>query len=631
MTVAEAPQITQYFPAEVYAARPRERMSGSEWAAKYRILTSVTSSVTGKWQNETFALATGVLDAITHENVLRVSWASGTQNAKTETILNTAGYFMHQSPAPMMLTMPEKSDCSYMSKIRIAEMINNTSEDVLAKCCDSEDIRRDKFMIPFTGGVFYIAWATSVNQLASKPVAIILMDEVDKWKVIPKHGDPQTLLLERIKAQINAKVLEAGSPVLKDGRILTSVKQADFIFDRYAPCPHCEEGIVFTFGGLHVKDGVVSYECPHCGELLKDRDKPGMLTKALWKTEDRRELYDVLENGGRNLHLGFRSSSFYSPFISFTDIWDKSQSVAGDIEKKRAFVNGWLGLGYDELDEVTLTETSDLLARAKDEDFEKLPPQVCLLTAGVDVQKTRIEALVMGWGLNYENWVIERKIISGDPRLKHVWDELYSYLRLSRFPHFCGANLRLSCVAVDAGYLTQEVTAYLKGKEKYRIYCIKGGSEGEGEPMLKNSVLGAAKAQGFLLGTFVLKDTVKEYMQASPGNVGYMHFRESVCDEDYFLQLTAEECITEIRGGKAHQKWVKVRNRNEVFDLTCYNIAALHIMGAPLQAYHNRILAQMGGSMPSKEPAPAKPKPNAEKPIPKEEKKKPKIVINIKG
>ena len=40
------------------------------------------------------------------------------------------------------------------------------------------------------------------------------------------------------------------------------------------------------------------------------------------------------------------------------------------------------------------------------------------------------------------------------------------------------------------------------------------------------------------------------------------------------MQLTAEAAVTKMRAGVKYRKWIKVRERNEVLDLTVMNLAA---------------------------------------------------------
>ncbi len=53
---------------------------------------------------------------------------------------------------------------------------------------------------------------------------------------------------------------------------------------------------------------------------------------------------------------------------------------------------------------------------ARREDWgSDLAPGVAVLTAGVDVQGDRIEVQVVGWDRDEEAWVIDYRVLWGDP------------------------------------------------------------------------------------------------------------------------------------------------------------------------------------------------------------------------
>ena len=54
---------------------------------------------------------------------------------------------------------------------------------------------------------------------------------------------------------------------------------------------------------------------------------------------------------------------------------------------------------------------------------------VGLITAGVDVQKDRLEVTIVGWGADEEAWVRDHIIIPGETTQPEVWDELDAVLR----------------------------------------------------------------------------------------------------------------------------------------------------------------------------------------------------------
>lgn len=51
-----------------------------------------------------------------------------------------------------------------------------------------------------------------------------------------------------------------------------------------------------------------------------------------------------------------------------------------------------------------------------------------VLTAGVDVQKDRLEVEVVAWGKSRENWSIDYRVFEGDTGRGEVWGKLSELL-----------------------------------------------------------------------------------------------------------------------------------------------------------------------------------------------------------
>jgi phage terminase large subunit GpA-like protein len=121
-----------------------------------------------------------------------------------------------------------------------------------------------------------------------------------------------------------------------------------------------------------------------------------------------------------------------------------------------------------------------------------VPPGVLVLTAGVDIQKDRIECEVVGWGKDHESWSIDYKVFHGSPGvemtieeeldaaelepLSDVWDELATFL-MSSFAGVGSQAFRIQCVGVDSGYLSTTVYKFCKKYAAKRWFAVKGMSD----------------------------------------------------------------------------------------------------------------------------------------------------------
>ncbi|CUI48742.1 Bacteriophage tail assembly protein [Achromobacter xylosoxidans] len=163
-----------------------------------------------------------------------------TQMLKTALLENIFGYFAHLDPCPMLLLQPKEDAAEQFSKERINPMVRVTP--VLRELVGSSKTRTaDETLLfkSFPGGFLALAGAGSPDNLARRPVRVILADEVDKYPVT-REGDPISLAEERTASfGANWLSVRACSPTVQDeSRIEKSYLASD---QRRASvcCPGC--------------------------------------------------------------------------------------------------------------------------------------------------------------------------------------------------------------------------------------------------------------------------------------------------------------------------------------------------------------------------------------------------------
>jgi phage terminase large subunit GpA-like protein len=95
-----------FLPEELRVWEPPERLIISEWADKYRVLDSATSPEPGPWRTDRTPYARAWMDAFNDTEIEVVVIQTGTQIAKTETLLNVMGFIVDQRPGPCMVVYP---------------------------------------------------------------------------------------------------------------------------------------------------------------------------------------------------------------------------------------------------------------------------------------------------------------------------------------------------------------------------------------------------------------------------------------------------------------------------------------------------------------------------------------------
>ena len=283
---------------------------------------------------------------------------------------------------------------------------------------------------------------------------------------------------------------------------------------------------------------------------------------------------------------GFHISELYSPWSTWGSMAQNFLEAKKMPEMLKTFINTSLGESWEEQGDGV--EHEGLLARRLNYDPLTLPEEILVATCGVDTQKDRLEAQVMGWGHNYEAWVIEYKVFWGDPNAVNVWNELDLYLK-SRFKTESGRSIAISATCIDSGgHHTNQVYSFTKPRQGRRIFAIKGANV-PGKPIVsKPSYVGKTQTALYTVGTDTAKENIFARLNAEDDETT-LHFPADL-EEDYFQQLTAEKRITKWIRGRKSLAWKQIRPRNEALDVTVYNFAAIYLLNPNFDVIEERLV-----------------------------------------
>ena len=554
---------------------PPPDLTVAEWADRSRKLSPEASAAPGQWRTDVVEYMREPMNCVGDPQVRRLSIMAAAQVAKTELLLNIIGYCVDHEPSPMMIVQPTLDMAQTFSKDRLATMLRDTPclrgkvRDARAR--DSNNTIMQKH---FPGGHITMVGANSPSSLASRPIRVVLCDEVDRFPPSAgSEGDPIQLATKRAATFWNRILAFVSTPTnMGSSRIEKEYEDGDQR-QYWMPCPHCDEHQVFRWAGVKWgEDGPdgAYYECEHNGCVISDIERVVAMRKGHWRAQ--KEF-----SGNASFHI----TGLMSPFVSLSDAVREFLAAKGNPELLRVWVNTYLGETWE--DEGERLDHSDLMDQ-REEYGSTIPDDVTILTAGVDVQDDRIEVEVVGWGDDYESWSIDYKKFYGDPSVDGaIWDELRSYLKQVWYhPSFGEIAIRGTCI--DTGYHTRR--AYSFSTSMDRLFAIKGVS-GEDRPTVgRPSRNNIGKVQLFSLGVHSLKNVVFSRLRVRTPGPGYCHFPEIETYGDvYFRGLTSEKLVTRFHKGFKRTEYVKMGGaRNEPLDLRVYATAALEIIAVDLNA-----------------------------------------------
>tara|TARA_R110000803_G_scaffold21295_2_gene53771 strand:- start:6654 stop:8303 length:1650 start_codon:yes stop_codon:yes gene_type:complete len=526
------------------------------------------------------------MDACCDPAIKQVVVMAGAQLGKSEAIINIVGYHIEHDPAPILLMQPTVEMAQSFSKDRISSGLLATTPSLKGKVKDprARDSGNTTLHKTFPAGALSMVGANSPAGLASRPIRIVLCDEVDRYPLSAgEEGDPIALASKRAMTFWNRKIVLVSTPTEKGASRIEAAYEETDKRKFYIPCPHCDEMQILKWSNVKWEDKrpeTAAYYCEECGAAWSDAQRNKSVSQGEWRAAG--EFRGV---------AGFHISALYSPWVTIFDAVDEFLKAKRDPMRLKTWVNTFLGETWEEQGD--RIDEFDLMDRREDWG-EDLPEEVLMMTAGIDVQDDRLEIEVVGWGRGEESWSLSYDTLYGDPSTSELWIRLDSLLQKT-FTHPLHGEMVIRSSCIDSGgHYTQQVYNYARQRAGRRVFAIKGIG-GEGKPIIgrpsKNNI---GKINLFPVGTDTAKELVYARLKMTDEGDGYCHFPEDR-NAEYFRMLTAEKKITKYFKGRPKREWVKIRQRNEALDCRVYATAALAVLNLNIEAVYkqaqNRLLS----------------------------------------
>lgn len=414
--------------------------------------------------------------------VVRFAWASrysvcvfitGTQSGKTDTALDVIGWRLGVRPRPSLYVGPSKEFVTEIVEDRLTKMLGSVA------ALRVDEIRSTKRLKYVNGVRVRLAWGGSPASLASDQAGDIIVDEYDKmFRAQRRAGDPYVLALARGDTYADRKMLVTSTPEQgkvdvetdpKSGIDFWAVGRSDLIESRIWrrfqagtrhhavwQCPHCQSWFVPRLRNLGWRKESTAGDmidhtwmvCPASGCVIEETSKedmnadvrfvaPGQVIRSDGSIEGEPMSTDV---------LSVWVSGLMSPFVSWgkraADL--KTAELSGEPEAIQGVYNS-AGECWSPID-VKQASTDDVLAKVVNYSIGSVPREIIRVSAGVDVQGTRLVYVVRGWGSLARSWLLDRNEIFGRTSEPEVW------AKLALLSQRIYGGLRIEKMLVDAGF-----------------------------------------------------------------------------------------------------------------------------------------------------------------------------------
>ena len=560
--------------------QPPPQMTVTEWAEKNFILPS-TSAEPGKFRVNRIPYAAEIMDAFTQNDVHKVAVKSSAQIGKSTILLAVIGRFVQLDPCAMMIIQPTLEMAQDFSKDRLQRMIDdcNALTPLFFDNGKTRNVNQTILSKFFVGGRVVLQGANSPAGLASRPIRILLCDEVDRFpNSAGDEGDPVSLAEKRQTTFFNYKTGIFSTPTVEGVSRIDVEYNLGTQEEWRHQCPNCGEWHFLNFRDMEVdsfekvdeykrKNVVVNsvkWRCPDCGNDFSEQQIKNSPQKFFAQNPQ------ALKNGVRSFWI----NGFSSQFVSWQTIMKEYLESKGDNLREAVVFNTRFGLSYSAPNN-TLERDENEFLRRRVEYNAQLPESCLILTAAVDVQHDRLEFEVAGWGAGEIRYGVLRGNIFGNTAESAVWAELDKVLDAD-YKFADGRALKISRTFVDSGYNTDAVYNYCERRQVRGVFPIKGKSGAIpllyqfGKPKNSNVIL-------VILGVDTGKAEVMARLEIAENDAKSMVFPKSDTagyNEIYFKELLAERLVAKKSGGQVKLVWEKSQTRNESLDLAVYNLAA---------------------------------------------------------
>ena len=414
----------EFSQAEKMVLHKRKPESPSVWAARHRVLR--LSSIPGRWKHVFTPYLASLMDALRYPGVEVGILCKSPQTAGSEAGLNLLGHAADHAPGPAMVVYPDRDTAREISRDRLMPMFEDSPRlrrHLSGTVGDESSIRINLRHMPI-----YLGWSGSVSRLGSKPIRLLILDEMDKYINSTKEANSDALAEKRtITWRGRRLILKISTPTTENGPIWVAFsEEAHARFDWQVVCPHCGGAQVMNFDNIRwpddvrdpelvLKDRLAVYQCGHCEAQWDDPTRDQAVRSGQWVERGTQlEIFTYMKIH-KPTKLGFHIPAWISYFVSLSEIahaflkWKKS----GRLADLKDFMNQYKAEPWTE---VRAERQEDaILALCDDRPRGIVPgpvkgiPRVAGLVAGVDTQSSYFRYVVRayGFGQTEESWLIQ--------------------------------------------------------------------------------------------------------------------------------------------------------------------------------------------------------------------------------
>ena len=499
------------------------------------------------WQREVIR---GVADTDNEYSALRCA----SQLGKTEVLKAYIQYRIAADPANIIMAMPVKEDIDYFHKQKLVPTL--TATPATRRIFREKQVGRrgDEGMstvnVSYPGGYMRYINAGVPRAWRGSTAPVLIADELDVFPPGPDARNPVQMLKQRAGSMDDdvVSMVLASTPLA--GGFIDSYYEDGSQGQWFVRCEHCGDRFVWGFAEEYAEMGWIP--CPHCGCQFED-----------WEVR-------AMNSGGEFVHAypDRRKRSYHISQLASVRKTHRDTLAGYEAASPRGFYTQVLAQSYEDVSETLAPPDPDAIWS---DAWPDAAPEI--VTAGVDIQKNRLEWTVIGWWRRSTRAYVYRHGVAwfgeGQDARERAWAEMAQGVR------------QALVVFVDSGYHPDETHAMVRQFLPGKGWWVQGAKTVDDLNHPAGIIINWGHNKTIRLGTQHAKSYIAEMMHRGDVRI----WRDGVIREDgwrdYLTQLTSEKLIMSPDGRKEMWQLPVKSRRNEALDCMVYALAASLWMRSP--------------------------------------------------
>ncbi len=569
--------------AERKVWRKRERLTPSQWAAKY--ITVVGGSMEGPWRNEAVPYLVKPMDTYGLPHVRELVICAVAQSGKTRAAYNCLFWSIDRDPGPAMTVMSGQGPLHKFYADFLIPTLQRSERLKAMLSPNPDDTAKSRIKLR-NGVTFYPAWATSAAALATFAIRYLIFDETDKYPAFTgDETDPITLGYKRTRTYERRggyKVIKISTPTRDSGYIWRALQNCHQVWAYDVVCPSCGKAQRMFVEQLRWPEGMsiedleaaraARYECRHCGDQWDERRREMAIRCGSWKATKGADL-------ARPEKVGFHIPAWIVLDVSLTEIAVKWRKAQGDRAAEIDFYNDVLAETFE--DNFSERDEDKILALRDERPPGLVPRDTAALLIAIDTQQVGYyyEIRAFTFGPHLESYQVRYGFVESDEALLRV-------IHGGDYRDADGRAYQVQVGFIDSGGTREKKAKHSRTWEVYEfcrlnplIKPIKGQQRQErtwkvfkvdNYPGTNKPIPGGLLR--YDLNVTYYKDMLAAKLEIPAADPGAWHLH-SEADADFARQICAE--YRDERG-----LWQCPRSKpNHYWDVSVYMLALADILG----------------------------------------------------